>query len=227
MKKRIKQILSTAIVALLYCFFFFEAPCGSGYVKVKKPQHMAFEKSAKSVIILHENRGNSMMFNKRKNYISETAINNIPYSLFMMSEFHLYDDMKNESGKLNEEAENNFAIAEDLKRSAISYSRLSQQLLVKSDSVYDKKEKYAMLKRAENSDRLFIKLMAQSDSIREMARNSEAAAFSKRIEAELYAQSLKGNIYDMILAYYDQMNPEIYETMAVVEDHEPWMKEWK
>ena len=137
------------------------------------------------------------------------------YDIFHTKEYKVYNGLKSEADVLNTAAENDLTFADELKLKAMKCSYASQQLIDSSERVTDRKEKIELLKRAEWMDKAFIKFIALSDSIREVGRNSDAAWYSRRVEAELYIQSVDQERYDQVMALYDILDVQKTRTMAM------------
>jgi len=140
------------------------------------------------------------------------------YDIFQTQEFIVYNGLKDQATVLNTYAEQDLQLADELRSKALKCSRAAQLLMDSSEMVTNKKEKKELVKRAEWLDIAFIKLIAVSDSIREVGRNSDAAWYSKRVEAELYVQSVDEKRYDQIMALYNILDIQNIKTVAMNEN---------
>lgn len=136
-------------------------------------------------------------------------------TIFQTKEYKVYNQLKGQAYSLNLSAENDLVFADELKAKAIKCSRAAQQLVDSSEMVTNRRVRKELLERAEWLDRAFIKLIAISDSVREVGRNSDAAWYSKRVEAELYVQSVDVKKYDQIMALYNVLDVQKIRTMAL------------
>lgn len=137
------------------------------------------------------------------------------YDIFHTKEYIVYNGLKKEADVLNQNAENDLSFADELRMKAFKCSYASQQLMDSSEHATNYKERKELLQRAEWMDKAFIKFIALSDSVREVGRNSDAAWYSRRVEAELYIQSVDQIRYDQVMALYDILDVQKIRTMAM------------
>lgn len=124
----------------------------------------------------------------------------VPESVKNKEEYTHFVSLQNEADLSRKRADRENILATDIQKIADEQFKESQKI---SEQIANESDPVKMQQLKDKSDNLDIRVLknqAKADSIRSIAQNSEAEANSKRIESELFLQSLDKAVYEEINA---------------------------
>ena len=121
-----------------------------------------------------------------------------PESVKNKDEYTHYVALKNESDWSKKNAERQNQQANEMQKIADEQFKESERLSEQSTGTTDPKERQTLMDKSAELEKRFLKNQAKADSIKIIAKNSEAESNSKRTESDLYLQSLDKSTYEEI-----------------------------
>ncbi|TAL59259.1 MAG: hypothetical protein EPN85_09690, partial [Bacteroidetes bacterium] len=130
---------------------------------------------------------------------SQTKLSTIPpATVAHKDEYTRFVSLKNESDWAKNNAERQFKQAADAQKEADKQFSESQELSQQITKSNDPNERKNLQNLSGILDKSALKNQARADSIKTLAKNSEAESNSKRVESDLYMQSLDKATYEEI-----------------------------
>lgn len=122
----------------------------------------------------------------------------VPESVKNKEEYRHFISLQNEADVSKRKADRENILSNDIQKIADEQFKESQKI---SEQMLNETDPVKMQQLKDKSDNLDIRVLrnqARADSIKRIAQNSEAEAISKKIESELFLQSLDKEVYEEI-----------------------------
>ena len=131
--------------------------------------------------------------------INESTLSTTPpESVKNKDEYTHFVALKNESDWAKKNAERQNQQANEIQKVSDEQYKESQRLSQQSESAAEPNEKQKFKSQSESLEKRSLRNQAKVDSIKVLAKNSEAESNSKQTESDLYLQSLDKTVYEEI-----------------------------